>query len=622
MKFSKYLFIVTAGMLSLTSCNDWLDVNVDPNNPTSDIADYSKRLAHIEFYTNHAYQIGSQATSYLVGDFTQNSRTNNQGKYAQWEMTEWRCTTCYQWWFVGAACNLEETIETALAAEAYHYAGAAHLIKAYGFALMNDLHGELPYDDALSSNVTPVYNTGKEMFQYVMQDIDKAIEYLSMQQGPDAVPLSANDYWANGDVNKWLKFAYLLKARQLNHLIKKGAGTAADLKYDAQAILDCLNKAQQSNDDNMVIDHNDDFGPSRDVLGWGEPVDYSPLYSVEGMNANIYFTRKVYDNLNNFAGCGIEDPRADHILPWARSQRSANTPEEIYGQKVKWSADGKWRRTVGVDMNTTIRTENAPYSTSWDATKGRFYCDNEARQGDTIFIHQTCGSKGYGGDTDLFYYRDGKHGKGDERSAMSGTFMSRPSSPGYLAMYHEACFIRAEVLFRQGDKNGAFEAYRDGVRAHMEMMNKKLNVWIAEDANLARCPSFVPMTQADIDNYINNALGTAGDLTLGKIMTQKQIAMMNQIEQWNDMRRYDYNPEIFLNWHIPAEYFVNAAAQLTIPMGKYPRRWRVSSHEYRYNVANLNAIGEKVPGANTANGQWWNENDMWTIPVWWDSDQN
>ena len=106
MKFSKY--ITAAGAvavlgLGLTSCNDWLDVNEDPNTPTNEAASYDKRLAHIQFYTNSAYQFATQPATFQCGIGTTNGRTGNAGKFCQWEMTEWRSTTCYQWWFVGAA---------------------------------------------------------------------------------------------------------------------------------------------------------------------------------------------------------------------------------------------------------------------------------------------------------------------------------------------------------------------------------------------------------------------------------------------------------------------------------------------------------------------------------------
>jgi hypothetical protein len=615
MKLKHSIILGVAAALSLSGCSDWLDVNDNPNSATNEQATYYQRLAHIEFYTNSAYQFAGMRTNMGLGDWTMSSRTSAYGKYAQWEMSSSPVTTPYQWWFVGAASNLEDMISSAEEAGAWHYVGVAHIIKAYGFMLMTDLYGEMPYTEALTNTNTPKYDTGRTIFKGCLEDLDLGIEYLSKQQDEFAQSLASGDYWAGGDVSKWIKMAYLLKARCLNHLIKKGAGSASDLKYDAQTILDCLAKAEQSNSDNVVIKHTDDNGATHDVLGWDEPVDYSPLYSVIGMNSNYYVTQMLVDNFTNFGGYGVEDPRADHIIPWCRSTKSDTTPEGIVFKNG-------WRRSVGLDMNTTIRTTGAPYTTSWNSTTGNFYCNSSTRAGDTIYVHQTSSSKGYASNTDLFYYRDGKKGKGNANSAMSGTFYTRVSSPTFIATYHEACFIKAEVLFNQGKTAEAFEAYKNGIRANIELMNEKLKEWVAEDANLASCPSFTPIEQADIDNYIENGIGTASDLTLGKIMTQKHMAMMFSVEQWNDMRRYDYDENIFLNWHIPAEYYINTTAQSQIPLGKQLRRWIQCSHETNYNSTNLNAIGSEVPGADTSLAAGWQSaSDIWTVNIWWDSTQ-
>lgn len=631
MKLYKLLLATGAAMMMLTSCSDWLDVNDDPNNPTDAAAPYDKRLAHIEFYTHHAYYIGGQAISYLCGDFTSNSRTGNQGKYAQWTMSEWRCTSVYQWWYVGAACNIKPMIDQAKEKGAYHYAGVGHLIRAYGMTMMNDLHGELPYSDALGSNVTPVYDSGRDMFIHVMEDIEEGLELLSRQQAAGTSPLSANDYWGGGDVNKWIKFGNLLKARQLLKLYKKSAGTFSlendQLNYDADAILAALDKSFQSNSENMVVNHTDEPNGSLDNLGWSEQVLYNPTYSVDGMNSNVFFTKTVEDNLTNFAGATVEDPRANHILPWAKSTKTASSPADLV-----WNDDNTWRRSKGVDMLTDTRLDGSPYAISFGVpgsnspikdldpnTAPHFYCDNADNMGDTVYVDQRCGGKGYYGGLDLLAYRDNKKGSGGDASAMSGTFGTRPSSPGPVGTYYEACFIRAEVLFNKGDKTGAMTAYKNGVKAHMEFMKDKIDSWVAGDRNLTRCPSFVPMTQDEIDNYVNNVLG-AQELTIGKIMTQKHIAMMYTQENWNDMRRYDFSPSVFLAWDKPYEYGVST--KTTIPDGKYPRRWRVSSHEYRYNTTQLNAACPDdlcaIAGTKTGDG-WWNENDMWTIPVWWDT---
>ena len=229
---------------------------------------------------------------------------------------------------------------------------------------MTDLHGEMPYTEAGGIEALPHYDTGRTIFMGCINDIEEAIALLEegrSQTGAEFANLASVDWWNQGNVDKWIKLAYFLKARWLLKLTKKGPGSYKDGKYDANEILACLDKAMQSNADNTIIYHTDDNGATHDVLGWDEPVDYSPLYSVCGMNAGYMVTKMLYDNLTNFGGYGVEDPRADHIIPWAYSEKGENTPAEI-----KWI--GNWRRSLGVDMASGINQAGGPlraaYTTS------------------------------------------------------------------------------------------------------------------------------------------------------------------------------------------------------------------------------------------------------------------
>ena len=599
---------------SVTSCNKWLDVNIDPENPTLDAAEYQLELAHCQFYTNSATQFAAWRSGMAMGDWTRYNGGGNYWHVSYWYPVEGQVTTPYQWFFVGAGPTLKDLYAKAIAAENWHYAGVAQVLLAYGFMLMTDLYGEMPYDDALSQNALPVYSTGKTIYLGCFNRIDEAIELLQKDVDPTLPSLAVGDSWNNGDVNKWLKLAYLLKARWCNKLNKKDAGSYKDGKYDEATILECLAKAMQSNSDNTIVNHTDDNGATHDFLGWDEPVDYSPLYSVCGMNAGYMVTKMFYDNVTDFAGLGVEDPRADKIIPWARSSKSATTPAEI-----KWNDNGTWRRSLGVDMQSNINNEGGPLRAAWNKDK-HFYIDsqNNLRLGDTVYVECTSESKGYAAKKDLLYRRGGVS---YDESAESGTFYTRVSSPTYVGTYAEACFIKAEVLFNKGDQSGAYNAYKEGIKASIEQMNIKLNAWVTEDATLASCPSFTPMAEADINNFLNNGIGTQADLTLGHIMTQKRIAMLFSVETWNDMRRYDFDSDIFFGWDIPAYHYVVAAAMKAIPEGKMYRRWRQCSHEYNYNSKNLIAIGAEVPGADMTAKNWNTADDAWTIPVWWDSDQ-
>jgi hypothetical protein len=622
------LFCGIAGLgLSVASCSDWLDVNTDPINPTLDAATYDQELASIEFYVNHAVQFGAWRSSMAMGDWTRS--VTNGGTYYRmsiWDPTTSIVTTPYQWFFVGAGPDIVDMRTKALEAGQYHYAGVADIIYAYGFMLMTDLYGEMPFTDALGESALPVYDNGKTIYLGCLNYLDEGLDYLSRSVDADLPQLSVGDYWGNGDASKWIKFGNLLKARWINKLIKKGAGTYTDGKYDAQAILEALANGPTSVSDNMAIYHTDNNSTTHDHLGWDEPVDYSPLFSVCGMNAGYMITKMLYDNLTNFDGLGVEDPRADKIIPWAYSGKSDDSPSEI-----KWS--GNWRRSLGVDMSSDIQLSGGPLRASYDADgtnennasghKGWTILDkNPERWGDTVYVEQTSRSKGYHANVDLFF----RMATGNDASRTSGTFYTRVSAPTYLGTYSEACFIKAEVLFNQGDKSGAFDAYKAGIEASIEQMNIQLNSWVSEDQTLADCPSFTPMTDEDIQNFLDNGIGAAGTLTLGRILTQKRIALMFSLEIWNDMRRYDFNSEYFLGWSIPAQHYNSASAMQGIPEGKSFRRWTQCSHEKNYNADNLQAIGAEVPGAyelQAAEGAdtWQGTKAIWTIPVWWDSDQ-
>jgi len=651
MKLFKSILVsgLVIAAFSAVSCSKWLDVNTDPENPTLESAEYQIELAHCEFYTNSATQFAAWRTGMAMGDWTRYNGGGNYWHVSYWYPVDGQVTTPYQWFFVGAGPTLKDLYTKAMAAENWHYAGVAQALLAYGYMLMTDLYGEMPYEDGLSQNALPVYSTGKTIYLGCFAQLDEAIELLQKPIDVSLPPLSVGDFWNNGDVNKWLKLCYLLKARWINKLNKKGAGSYLEGKYDESTILECLSKAMQSNADNTVINHTDDNGTTHDFLGWDEPVDYSPLYSVCGMNAGYMVTKMLYDNLTNFDGLGVEDPRADHLIPWARSFKTDALPAG-----VKRTADGKWRRSLGVDMLSNINSEAGPLRAAWssearkykdvdeyneendkslteedyeklpDAEKikssGKFYIssDNALRLGDTVYVECTSESKGYAKKKDLLYRRGGAD---VDDSAESGSFYSRVSSPTYVGTYMEACFIKAEVLFNKNDKAGAYAAYKEGIRASIELMNDKLRAWVSEDKNLEKCPSFAPMDDIDIQNFLANGIGTAADLTLGRIMTQKRLALQFSVENWNDMRRYDFNKNIFLGWDIPAYHFKVAAAEKAIPAGKAYRRWRQCSHEYNYNSKNLIAIGLEVPGADNSLSNWNRADDAWTIPVWWDSDQ-
>ena len=637
------------GNISIADITDLIDILLRGD---AIIYTYPEELKMVQFYTNSALQFGALRTSMAMGDWTRYNGSGNSWLASYWYPVIGQVTIPYEWWFWGAYGtsygfwsvddNLIDIYEQASRVHNYAFAGVAKVIKAYGFMAMTDLYGEMPYTEATKGCGTgvlyrhlpedaprPKYDTGKTIFLGCINDIEEAIDLLEQAktQDPSLPTLNSSyndiwgsgDIWNHGDIDKWIKLAYFFKARWLNKLIKKGPGSYKYGKYDADEILACLDKAMQSNADNTIMEHFDNNTPVHDMMGWNEPVDYSPLFSICGMLSGYMVTKMLYDNLTNFGGYGVEDPRADHIIPWAYSPNK----DESNQPSVKWV--GHWRRSLGVDMASDINSQGGPLRALFNTTTNSWYISssNPARLGDTVYVEGTSTCKGYSNEPSILYCRAGS---GLFQSAESGTFYTRVSSPTYIGTYAECCFIRAEVLLKKGNRAGAYAAYKAGVKSSCELMNEKLQVWIDEDPSLADCPSFTPMTQAAINNFVNNGIGTQSQLTLGHILTQKRIALMFSYEIWNDMRRYDFNSDLFFGWSIPAYHYQVASAMLAIPEGKQYRRWRQCAVECTFNSENLQAIGYQVPGARMTDSEgnavnWNMQDDAWTIPVWWDSDQ-
>ncbi|UXD69550.1 SusD/RagB family nutrient-binding outer membrane lipoprotein [Sphingobacterium faecium] len=584
--YKKILSLLVVLTLFSSCSKKWLDINVDPNTPSSTVASVKSRLAWIQHYYLYAQGTAGTRAGYVTQQLTFISSTGQQSMAAGWNPVAGMSTTPYQFFFVGAGSNFKDLEEKAIAENAYHYLGALKAIRAMGFMLMTDWYGEMPYSEALGEINTPKFDDGKMIYEGCLADIDQAIAYFNMTQPNTATALSEGDSWNAGNVDKWLKMCYGLKARWLNNLSKKSS------LYKPDEVLAALEKSPLSIGESTIISHQDDPADNIGDILFADPVKTSIVFNNAGMNTNTLVTKWYADILTNFDNTGVEDPRADKLLPWAQ-----------YGYPKQFV------RSKGIDMQSTIRMNAGPIAASYNAdgnaiqSNGRtvpphsWYVNsaNSERWGDTVYVSIKSSSKGYDSDvSDTYKWKDGV-------VAASGTFYSRPDAPTHLLGYPEMCFIKAEVLFNKGDKAGAYNAYVSGIKGHIDLMNMKLSTYGNENVSKS------PMAQSKIDNFLTKGIGTAADITLAKIMTQKFIALSFSQQNWNDMRRYDFSSMVYPGWKVPYEYTVTSAAQTKIPQGKQFRRVRQVSHEINYNSESL-----KASHPNALN------DDIWSFPVWWD----
>ena len=661
-------------------------MNTNPNSPNSESATIELRLPWVQYYYAYSWAVASvrsNATTQIITTTNNNlgqfDGNNHISKLANWDPHQDVNLTPYQHWFVGAASNIPDLITKSQENGSTHYEAAALVIKSMGFIMMVDLMGDIPYTQALTADVSPTPDKGEDVYAGCLADLDRAIELFSQPQEQGSTLLSAGDIWCGGDASKWLKLCYGLKARWLGNLSKTE-------QYNPQAILDAISKSLQSNSDNVKMTHaNVDVGSDKGVL-LGQTYGNSVIWRNAAYNANERLNRWYVNLLTNFKGSGVEDPRADKLLPHMMTNVKL-TDDEWY------IADYEWRRDEGVNIQgidegwKVSRYEGAAirdlltyasadtklsysiadidkYYVSTDAfvaavekyykgaiinvtadavevtyRTGMMYCEVADPQyvEDIKYVNYAADNvaDAFGlSATDMScYYSKSDAWTRDMGYVMgTSTFYARPDSDTDILTYSELCFLKAEVLFRQGDKAGAYDAYIAGIKSHFDRMNEKLRYW----EGLGCCTtakgfdvsvSYAPMAQADIDAYMKSAAvkQSSATLTMSDIMMQKLIAMGFDYQNWNDMRRFNYYAGNIADFGVVytemSEPVFRTCTNATFSADDqddmfYVRRWQQCYYETDFNTTETEQFILDNYGQYGIEGQY--DYKIYSSPVWWD----
>lgn len=649
MKSFKYM--MAAGCLltlGLSSCSDFLDVNVDPDKPNNTTAEVANRVPWIQRMFMYSAGITNYRTSMIAGVLYSTSGTHGPAAVT-WNFAPGTTTSSYQTWFVETAANLNDLYNKAKAENAYHYMAVADIYHALGFMQMLDLYGEIPYTEALGNSPVPAYDDGKTIFNGCVAKLDEAIKLLSEAQPATATPLSKGDLMNGGDAQKWLKMAYGLKARFLLKLSKKA-------EFDPEAILDCLSKGPQSIDDNSVMPC---YNSGQDVTDYlmGDPIMTNGSWNCVAYGTTQRITKYYTDLLTDMRGAGVEDPRYTKIVPavmtnikvvdgkvqsydWARSKGVDCHGDCERLKAVGWNSivAPTWAATnkdITYDIaDATARDKFVSdiqklHKTTVDGTKvkvtyqtGSVYVNstNYAYAGDTAYVSLRSNSKLTGNQTkeenDVYWYFSTNEALNAGAVGSTGSFQTRPVSDFEIMTYHEACFIKAEVLFRKGDKAGALAAYKAGIKAHLDYMQKKLTAWKGQGFSN---PDMLPMDDAKISAYLASdaVCQNASDLKMSDIMLQKYVAMGCSLENWNDMRRFNYSAGNIKDFGVVYPGMDRSVLFTGTDKLKgtskddpkyWPRRWRLpATLELSYNEAQALAVNKHAE-----------DTDIWSYPVWWD----
>jgi len=657
MKKAKYIILSCALVSCLVSCKKWLDVNTDPDNPNNQSVQIQNRLPWIEHFYQYTAGVTNYRTSCQAGVYYTNSATPNTFT-TTWQCSPSNSTTPYQQWFVAVSSNVVDMYNSAEKQGAYHYMAAANVFHAMGFMIMLDLYGEMPYTEAATGNPSPKPDDGKTIFNGCMAKLNEALDLFGRTQEPGAPSLSSGDLWNAGNIDKWKKLCWGLKARYMLKLSKK-----SDL-YNADSILYCVSQGPQSNADNTI-------GPgfnNSTVTDYliGDPVVTNGNFDYAAYGSSNRISQFHYNLLTNMRGSGVTDPRMTKIVPASMS----NVELDANGKVSAFS----WNRSVGVDSYgpatrllkvgpTSIATATftkadkpitytindatdranfiadqiaagRPYTTNGNNVTitypaGSIYINSTDYRlaGDTVYVNlrssalATSGIAAQPANDVNWYPSTDAYNAGVIGS--TGSFQIRPVSDQEILTFHEMNFIKAEVYMRKGDPGNAHTAYKAGIQAHMELMQAKLDQWKAggysKNAAGVVIPDMEPMDPSAISAYLASSAVAqgAGDLTMSDIMLQKYIAMGCSIENWNDMRRFNYSAGNVGGFGVVYPGYqrgplFTGQSQLTGSGPTDPRywmrRWALPPvYEIQYNSVNTLSLNPHATDPN-----------IWSMPVWWD----
>ena len=290
------------GVLALTAgCKNFLDVNTNPNGP---------QLVSANVYLPpmlHWMVTSPQFDGRFVGHYAQEwySTSTSTSPAQTWGKMGYDAGSdngAQQWrdvyWSLGQ--NLIDMNTKAEAEQRWDLLGVGMILKAWGWQVLTDLHGEIIVKEAIdASRTTFDYDTQQYAYEEVQRLLDSAIVLLKRTDGAvDRGFLAGGDHMYGGDRTKWLKLAFGMLALNLNHYSNKA-------EYDPARVIALIDSSFTSNSDDALLAYPCTTTDFQDCNFWGRTRNNITLYRQ---------TRFAVGLMDGTQFGGTVDPRMSRML--------------------------------------------------------------------------------------------------------------------------------------------------------------------------------------------------------------------------------------------------------------------------------------------------------------------
>lgn len=493
--------IVLLAMLTLvfSSCEDWLDVNEDPNNTQEGRVDLLLPAAEVSVFTYFSGFKGASIGSTLGTVTHQIVDAGNEYKITS---TDFSIDQSFATINSGALTDIEQIIRIGTADDDMKYVGIAKILKAYIYSVYVDVWGNVPFSEAIKMPeiMFPKYDKGETIYPELFKLIDAGLADINKDSKGSTV-LADNDVIYGGDTDKWIKLANSLKLNMYNKIrLHPSFDTAAkaalvklvadDNFIDASSAfeLQYINSMTPENRNPMYVS---EYGNPDATAYYISPWFYGAMKAKPGY---ISF-------LNTDTDADLVDPRTEYYFYRQTDKTKDNTVKE---DKIDFY-DG---------INNFYSVRFGSHNTSKKSSGFKNY---------TALGVYVCGGK----------FDDGTLEPGDDsKASLKGSGIA----PVRLLSAHDISFIKAE-LAQTGNITGDAKALLTNA---IEEAFAKVNAVSALDKG-----GITPIANADRDKYITAVMNQFAGKELEIIITEKWIAGFgNPLVSYNDYRRTGF-PKLY-----------------------------------------------------------------------------
>ena len=248
-KINKYFAFILI-ILGVASCDDYLDVNEDPNNPIASSVSPNLSLAGAITQPYRTFAVSPNA----LGNVFMNSWGGNVNAYASAFSVEQNLnidTNFYArtWEYLFATTVTLEDIINYDSPDYDNHKAIAKIVKAYYFQYLVDLYGDIPYSQAHKSSIPfPAYDDDEQVYRDLLVQLKSAIDLIDNAPTSTIMP-SSEDVVYNGDMDSWKKLANTLKLK----LLMRESNRAASQAYVSQEILNAVNSGIGFIDEDVTL---------------------------------------------------------------------------------------------------------------------------------------------------------------------------------------------------------------------------------------------------------------------------------------------------------------------------------------------------------------------------------